>query len=100
MDYVSSVLDDSVMVHCESGCLGGKFGLPLDAGPTVALPYADKAELASVLTTLQALGIPFVSAGSLAPLDVFEFLRDEGLVTGRVRGISWRSRGDSVLDDA
>lgn len=100
MDYVSSVLDDSVMVHCESGCLGGKFGLPADAGPIVALPYADKAELAGVLTTLQALGIPFVSVGPLAPLDVFEFLRDEGLVTGRVRSISWRSPGEPFLYDA
>ncbi len=99
MDYVSSVLDDSVVVHCESGCLDGKFGLPANAGPTLALPYADKVELASVLTALQALGMPFVSAGPLAPSDVFEFLRDEGLVTGRVRGISWRSRGDPVLDD-
>lgn len=91
---------ESVLVYCESGDLGGKFGLPANAGPIVALSYASKVELASVLTTLQGLGIPFVSAGPPSPSDVFEFLRGKGLVTGRVRGISWRGPGDPVLDDA
>jgi hypothetical protein len=100
MDYVESVLASSVTVHCESGVLRGKFGLASDTGTSVTLLYADKAELASVLTALQELGIPFISAGPNPPSDVFEFLRSEGLVTGRVRGIRWRGPGDAIIDDA
>jgi hypothetical protein len=99
MDYVSSVQADSVVVHCESGFLGGKFERHANTGPIVALPYAGKAELAGVLTALQELGIPFVSGGPNPPTDVFEFLREEGLVTGRVRGIAWGGQGNPTLDD-
>lgn len=100
MDYVESVLASFVAVHCESGALRGKFGLAADTGTSVVLPYADKAELARVLAALQELGIPFVSAGPNPPSDVFEFLRSEGLVAGRVRGIRWRGPGDVIVDDA
>ena len=100
MDYVEGVLANSVAVHCESGAVRGRFGLAADTGASVALPYKNKTELASVLTALQELGIPFVSAGPNPPSDVFEFLRSEGLVTGRVRGIRWRWPGDAIIEDA
>lgn len=99
MDYVECVLASSVTVHCESDAIRSMFGLAADTGTSVALPYEDKAELASVLTALQELGIPFVSAGPNSPSDIFEFLRSEGLVAGRIRGIRWRGLGDAIIDD-
>lgn len=63
MDYVESVLASSIAVHCESDALRDKLGVAADAGVSVALPYANKAELAGVLTALQKLSIPIRLCG-------------------------------------
>jgi len=98
MDYVESVLERSVVVHCESETLRSNLdgAIALDSD-SVALPYSDTLELAVVLTLLQSLRVPFVSAGPNPPSDVFEFLRRKGLVTGNLDLISWRGPGEPEL---
>lgn len=96
MDFVQRVLSDVVVVHCVSE----ELRLSLQAGgaeEVVEVPYVDKVDLARVLTGLQSLRVPFVSAGPNPPSDVSEFLRDEGLVTGAVRGVIWRTPNDPVI---
>lgn len=97
MDYVESVLAKCVTVHCESAALRIALGAAANPENSIAIEYKDKGELASVLTTLQTLGIPFVSAGPCPPSDVFEFLRRDGLVAGVVRRIVWRDPADPKI---
>jgi hypothetical protein len=100
MDYVTSVFAKSVIVHCESEELRRKLdGADVLDNNSVAIAYADRPDLATVLTTLKSLDVPFVSAGPTPPADVFELLRAEGLVTGKVRHIFWRSPGEPVLEN-
>lgn len=90
MDYVESVRSDAVVVHCESHDLRRVLGVNDVAEGSLTIAYGARAELADVLANLQALGVPFVSAGPNPPSDVFDFLAAEGLVTGKVRRIFWR----------
>jgi len=98
MDYVVSVLERSVVVHCESEALRSNLDGAIALEPdSVALPYSGTLELAVVLTLLQSLHVPFVSAGPNPPSDVFEFLRQDGLVMGSLDLISWRGPGQPEL---
>lgn len=100
MDYVDSVLATAVVVHCESEALRRELcgAVPLDSD-SVSIGYTGKPKLAGVLSLLQSLNVPFVSAGPTTPSDVFELLRAEGLVAGKVRRIAWRGPGEPVLYD-
>lgn len=99
MDYVESVLAKSVVVHCESERLRVALGGTLIPGAeSVAIAYAGKSELASVLTSLQSLKVPFVSAGPNPPADVFELLAAEGLVAGSVDHVFWRGPSAPIVE--
>ncbi|WP_266183356.1 hypothetical protein [Dyella humicola] len=99
MDYVESVLAKSVIVHCESDELRQRLGGTKMLGTeSVAIAYAGKSDLANILTTLQSLKVPFVSAGPNPPSDVFELLAAEGLVAGSVDHVFWRGPGQPILE--
>ncbi|ULU24981.1 hypothetical protein [Dyella terrae] len=99
MDYVESVLARAVIVHCESDGLRERLeGTTMPGTQSVAIAYSGKPELANVLTSLQSLKVPFVSAGPNPPSDVFELLAAEGLVAGSVDRVFWRSPGEPIVE--
>ena len=98
-DHVESVLADLVVVQCAEPAheptlraLGASL-----AGFTRGcwqIPAPSPAHLAHVLTALRELGLPFADAPhGWPPAAVFEHLREQGLVSGRIRRISWRRPG-------
>lgn len=98
MDYVTTVLASAVVVHCESEGLRRKLlGPAAFHGNSISLAYTGKHELAGVLTLLQSLDVPFLSTGPTPSSDVFELLEIEGLVTGKVRHMTWRNPGEPVI---
>lgn len=60
----------------------------------VHLPFASKAELAVALKALQRAGFLFADEPTgWPPAAVFQQLRDEALITGAVRTVSWAGPG-------
>jgi hypothetical protein len=91
MNYVSAVFSESVkIVHTETLSPDVQaLAAYADNGET-HLPFASKAELAEVLTALQRA--EFFFSDELAgwpPAAVFQQLREESLVNGVVRTVSW-----------
>lgn len=97
MDYVESVRSNAVVVRCSSHELRGGLGMRDVVEDPLAIVYTNRAELVHILAKLQALGVPFVSAGPNPPSDVFEFLRAEGLLTGEVRRVLWRGPHEPTI---
>jgi len=101
MNYVSAVLGKSVeIVTVETLPPGLALGARRD-GQAAHLPFASKAELAAVLTALQRAGFLFAEQpGGWPPAAVFQQLRDEKLVNGVVRTVSWAGPGEPVFGEA
>lgn len=99
MDYVADVQANSVVIHCESEGLRSAFKTAAGNGASIRIAYAGQLELATVLTKLQLLNVPFGAAGPFPPTDHFDFLRSEGLVSGNVRRITWHGPGQYVIED-
>ena len=70
------------------------FGPVRDRPGVFARQVADDEEKAQVLTTLRDLGVCFSAGREWNPTEVFEWLRDQGLVSGPYRRIGWRGPGD------
>lgn len=91
MNYVSAVLSKSVKVAV-AGAMPPELralGAQIDDG-VAQLSYASKSELAAVLTTLQRAGLLFADEpAGWPPAAVFQQLRDESLVSGEIRTVSW-----------
>ena len=102
MNYVSAVLSNSVKIATaeplspELQALGSHVD-----GEAAHLPFASRAELAAALTALQRAGFLFVDEpAGWPPAAVFQQLRDEALVTGAVRTVSWAGPGKPVFGEA
>ena len=103
MDHVAGVQDKEVVVSCEAPALREQLLLlhAHDFGSRFVVPYRSKSELASVLTVLQKLSVPFLGAGpGWHPAAVFEQLREERLVAGKITTVVWRGPNDPVLGQA
>lgn len=107
MDHVAAILRDEVRVECSANALREKLASLAgqckedEEDVDLCLPYASKEALAGLLSQLQALDLPFGSEPEgWSPLDIFEQLRQEGLVSGKIKTIAWKGRGDAVLGEA
>ncbi len=91
MNFVSAVLSESVKVAVADAPPPEFQTLGARVNDGVAnLPFTSKLELATTLTALQGAG--FLFAGEPAgwpPAAVFQQLRDESLVSGTIRTVSW-----------
>lgn len=58
---------------------------------------ADDAEKARIFDALRALGVAFSDGREWCPAEVFEYLRDKGLLSGKFVRISWRQPGQYHL---
>jgi len=61
---------------------------------TWGINYEDEKRLASILVSLRDSGVPFSSGRQWPPSDVFEDLREKGLVAGKYKKIFWHGPGD------
>jgi hypothetical protein len=102
MNYVSSVHRNSVEIMTNEPLQAELLGLGAHIdGASGHLPFCSKAELAVVLTALQCAGFLFADEpAGWPPAAVFRQLRDEGLVDGTVRTISWASPRELVFREA
>ena len=101
--FVAAVLPNSVSVeNAPAGLAEELRELRCEReGKTTHFRYSSEPELASLLTKLQSLRIPFVAAGSgWHPAAVFEDLRGRGLVGGRIATIVWSGPSESALGEA
>jgi len=60
---------------------------------TWRINYEDEKELVSILVSLRDGGVPFGSGRQWPPSDVFEDLREKGLVAGKYKKIFWHGPG-------
>jgi hypothetical protein len=99
MDYVKDIRDEEVIVQCESTGLRKALELPGSViGDVAVVPFRDKSELATLLTWLQSIDVPFLDAGrGWTPAAIFQSMREEGLVSGSINGIFWSEPGISQL---
>jgi hypothetical protein len=92
MDFVESVLGNHVRVVCEDATLREKvlaLGAVVFTG-ALELKMSSKQELAVVIQQLQKLGLPFGDEpAGWPPAAVFIQLREEGIVSGTVKTVSW-----------
>jgi len=54
---------------------------------------------AALLSALRDAGVCFSAGTGWSPAEVFEYLRDEGLIGGVYRRIAWRSPNDPFVED-
>lgn len=102
MEFVEAVLANEITVACRTPQLVEKL-LGLGAFRTamgVSLSYSSQQELASALTALQQLEVPFSEGQGWPPSAVFQHLREQGLVSGRIKSVAWRSPNDPVVREA
>jgi hypothetical protein len=102
VQYVEAVLESEVTVTCRASDLVQQL-LNLGASKTatgVSLRYDSQQELASLFTALQQLGVPFSEGPGWPPSDVFQHLREQGLVSGRIKSVSWRRPNEPVVREA
>jgi len=59
------------------------------------IEYDGHDELAEVFTKLRDLDIPFSAGQDWAPSEIFEHLREKGLLSGKFKKISWSGPGSS-----
>lgn len=96
MTRVEAILADNVRIR-GPGTLGERLGARLGIEGTIEMPYATRSELATILTVLQGLDVPFADAPhGWPPAAVFAQLRDEGLVRGSIRTVAWTGPGQPV----
>ena len=103
MDYVQAVFAKTVRVVCSISSMRAALeaaGATMVSG-SLEYSFSSKHELASVLSRLQALGLLFGNEpAGWSPAAVFHQLREEGLVKGRIKNISWRSPKDPVYGES
>ena len=59
----------------------------------------DETEKVAVLTALRDANFAFERGREWSPAEVFEYMRDRGLVRGTFRSIAWRGPGAWVVRD-
>jgi len=103
MDHVAGVLAKAISIRCSSEALRASLTQlgAVDEEGIVLVPYDSKQSLAAAFTALQQLGVPVGDElAGWPPAAVFQQLRSEGLVTGSIKTVSWRSRNEVVLGSA
>jgi hypothetical protein len=92
--YVSAADGDIVVLRAPREQLAAplnqlEFKPTTPAGDVLSRAVADDAEKAQVMAELRQAGVSFARGREWSPAEVFERLRDQGLLTGAFRSISW-----------
>jgi hypothetical protein len=99
--YVRSA-DGDVITVVAAGPLPTRLGFAANAEDpgSYRRRVADDREKAQVFTALRDAGMCFARGREWSPTEVFEWLRDHGLLSGRFQSISWSAPGTfQVWDD-
>lgn len=64
------------------------------------LHVADDKEKAKVFDELRSLGVAFSAGKEWCPSEVFEYLRDEQLLSGKFLRVAWTQPGQYLLTNA
>lgn len=104
MNYIEAIQGNEVLLVCrdlqaEAGVKA--LGAKRDFGwGRWAIPYGSRHELAAVLSGLQALGFLFADQPhGWPPAAVFDQLRDEGLMKGKVKRVAWKGPDDPAVSE-
>lgn len=103
MDFVEAVLKDSVRVVCETPSLREQLLLmgAKDISKALVINTPSKELIASTMQKLQLLGFHFVDEpAGWPPAAIFQKLRDEGIVSGAVKTVSWTAPGKPIYGQA
>lgn len=103
--YIEQCFGDKIAVVCPKDQLAARHLIdqgyeyrqlsPSQKGDRLVLAVKDDTEKAGQLQWLRDCGIPFSAGKEWNPQEVFEWLREKGLVTGGYSAISWS--GPSTL---
>jgi hypothetical protein len=103
IDHVRQILGLAVALECHDAHLDRRCrerGAASD-GYGLRFEHHDRGELARTLTWLQSEGVPFLDEpGGWPPAAVFDAMRDEGLVSGRIRRVSWLGPNEPVFTES
>ncbi|WLG95933.1 hypothetical protein [Pseudomonas sp. FP198] len=64
------------------------------------LRVADNTQKAKVFDELRSLGVAFSAGKEWCPSEVFEYLRDEQLLSGKYLRVAWTQPGQYLLTNA
>ena len=64
------------------------------------LQVADNKQKAKVFDELRSLGVAFSAGKEWCPSEVFEYLRDEQLLSGKYLRVAWTQPGQYMLTNA
>lgn len=99
--YVEKADDDAIRLRViDHGLDAALAALGFTAGAEADVfsrDVADDAEKANVFDALRSLGVAFSDGKEWCPAEVFEYLRDKGLLSGKFVRISWRQPGQFHL---
>lgn len=104
MSYIRAVFASEVRLDCVPEIFREKLGsmgsVCKKDGTGPYISFSSKEDLAKVLTHLQSFGFAFGNEpAGWPPAAVFEQLRDEGLVHGKIKTVTWRGPGDPVYGE-
>ena len=104
MDHVTAILAKEVRIACSSKLLKLKLASIAEKSSTdeedLCIPFSSKDELIKILIRLQEIEIPFGNEpAGWSPAAVFEQLRDDGYVQGKIKTVVWRNRGEPVYGE-
>jgi len=105
MDYVKCIFESTIHIQCETkDLLAALFsfnGFAKVSESVFSVSYSNESELALQLSKLNDLGFLFVNAGpDMHPGGEFLFLRQKGLVHGKIKTISWAGPNSPIFGNA
>lgn len=103
--YVAVVLGEEVLVRvtdADARVVVRRIGARRSLFPprTWVIRYRGEVELASILAALRDAGLPFGFGRQWPPCDVFEDLRERGLVSGKYKKVFWHGPGQYEVVEA
>lgn len=76
------------------------FGVTSSGPPKVlSRAVASQTEKAQLFASLRDEGVCFSAGPDWCPADVFEYLRDQGVLLGNYRRIAWKAPGQPMIVD-
>ena len=102
--YVRKADGDVVFVHVTDpaviqALVGLGFRVSSDASDTYLLPAASPEDKGKLFSELRDRGIYFARGREWNPAEVFEWLKDQGLIRGPFRSIAWKGPKDWFVRD-
>lgn len=97
---VVSVRDANLQAELTAAGFARQAGAQPGATDFFVRPVRDDAEKADVFNFLRDKGFAWSRGREWCPAEIFERLRDQQLIAGPFKAISWRSPDDWVIRDA